>query len=244
MTDEDFLNDQDDEGDRREIYKKKNSEEQCNTDEQDLQQYIQDYLKQFEDILNQIDEDVDELDSYGKTMEVKRSIDRLIETLYSKAASEDIDTELETTKHTRDKVNSVKRINEKKKAIEETLIHILAQQQREKNLVKDKQHSAQDVKKQIKSSIKEVLFSVIANRMDPKKRAGETSESNEKHAHIYGREATSGLLSKLLKTFLSAVRTAIHEIANEITKQLKQSNSHAQKVEESRNNSRDEGRSH
>ncbi|WP_245800747.1 hypothetical protein [Wolbachia endosymbiont of Wuchereria bancrofti] len=38
-------------------------------------------------------------------------------------------------------------------------------------------------------SFREVLFSVIAHRMNPKRRAGEIADDNEKQVRIYGREA-------------------------------------------------------
>ncbi|MGL9762604.1 MAG: hypothetical protein ACR5LB_10890, partial [Wolbachia sp.] len=108
-----------------------NQEEQAK--EKDITQYVQNYLKAFEDILTQIDEEIDNLDSYERTMQVKRSIDMLIETLYSQAAYEDIDVELEPTKHTRDKSESKKRVMEKrrKQIMEEVLSGMFAQQQKE-----------------------------------------------------------------------------------------------------------------
>ncbi|MGL9759555.1 MAG: hypothetical protein ACR5LA_12880 [Wolbachia sp.] len=217
-----------------------NQEEQYKEeDKQYIVKYIQDYLKVFEDILNQIDEGIDNLDSYERTMQVKRSIDRLIETLYSQAASEDIDAELETTKHTRDKLESMKRVREKrrKQVIEEVLSGMLVQQQKE-----HEHETAHDdeAKKRVKSSIRGVLFSVIAHRMDPRRRAGETADGNEKQAHIYGREAVGGVLGALLKTFLTAVAAAVREIAKPLQKQ---ETSFAKQVEESRNADSQKGRS-
>ncbi|WP_265033702.1 hypothetical protein [Wolbachia endosymbiont (group A) of Sicus ferrugineus] len=228
-----------------------NQEEQYKEeDKQYIIQYIQDYLKAFEDILNQIDEGIDNSDSYERTMQIKRSIDRLIETLYSQAASEDIDAEFETTKHTRDKSESMKRVREKrrKQAIEEVLSSMFAQQQKELMNAKHLSHGHEtahndEAKKRVKSSIRGVLFSVIAHRMDPRRRAGETADDNEKRAHIYGREAVGGALGALLKTFLTAVTAVVREIAKPLQHISKQETSFAKQVEESRNADSQKGRS-
>lgn len=212
---------------------------------------IQDYLKPFEDILNQIDEGVDNLDSYERTMQVKRSIDRLIETLYSQAASEDIDAEFETTKQTRDKSESKKRVMEKRKkqVMEEILSGMFVQQQKEMMNAKRLNQgyeaaSDRDIQKaRMKSSIRGVLFSVIAHRMDPRRRAGETADDNEKQARIYGREAVGGALGALLKTFLTAVTAVVREIAKPLQHISKQETSFAKQVEESRNADSQKGRS-
>ncbi|WP_395463664.1 hypothetical protein [Wolbachia endosymbiont of Cantharis cryptica] len=230
--------------DRRERNLK--SENQLNQEEQnkekDIAQYVQDYLKAFEDILNQIDEGIDNLDSYERTMQIKRSIDRLIETLYSQAASEDIDAEFETTKHTRDKSESIKRVREKrrKQAIEEVLSSI--QQQKELNAKRlshghEKDGDVHEAKARMKSSIRGVLFSVIGNAMNPRKMAGETADSNEKGANRYGREAAGGVLGALLKTFLTAVTAIVHEIVKPLQQHTnEQETSFAKRVEESRRN--------
>lgn len=250
MNDEDLFKDNDNteenDDDAREKYLKNNSlqEQYKEEDEQYIQKYIEDHFKDFEDIFTQIDEGIDKLDSYERTMQVKRSIDRLIETLYSQAASEDINVELETTKHTRDKSNSIKRIQEKrrKQTIEETLSHIFTQQQELTN-TKHKTEDIHEIKTQVKSSIKDVLFSVIANRMDPKRRAGETADSNEKQAHIYGRTPAGGVLGALLKTFLVAVNAVIHEVAKSLKHTDKHETSFTKQVEESRNTESHKGRS-
>ncbi|KDB19195.1 hypothetical protein wGmm_0582 [Wolbachia endosymbiont of Glossina morsitans morsitans] len=179
-------------------------------------------------------------------MQIKRSIDRLIETLYSQAASEDIDAEFETTKHTRDKSESMKRVREKrrKQVIEEVLSSMFAQQQKE--LINAKQHETakdgdvHEAKEKVKSSIRGVLFSVIAHRMDPRRRAGETADGNEKQAHIYGRKAVGEALGALLKTFLTAVIAVVREIAKPLQKP---ETSFAKQVEESRNADSQKGRS-
>lgn len=251
MSDEDLFKEnnnteENNDDDVREKHLKNNGlqEQSKEEDEQYIQKYIEDHFKDFEDILNQIDEGIDKLDSYERTMQVKRSIDRLIETLYSQAASEDINVELETTKYTRDKSNSIKRIQEKrrKQTIEETLSHIFAQQQELTN-AKHKTEDTHEIKTQVKSSIKEVLFSVIANRMDPKRRAGETADSNEKQAHIYGRTPASGVLGALLKTFLAAVNAVAHEITKSLKHTDKNETSFTKQVEESRNIDSHKGRS-
>lgn len=251
MSDEDLFKEnnnteENNDDDVREKHLKNNNlqEQSKEEDEQYIQKYIEDHFKDFEDILNQIDEGIDKLDSYERTMQVKRSIDRLIETLYSQAASEDINVELETTKYTRDKSNSIKRIQEKrrKQTIEETLSHIFAQQQELTN-AKPKTEDTHEIKTQVKSSIKEVLFSVIANRMDPKRRAGETADSNEKQAHIYGRTPASGVLGALLKTFLAAVNAVAHEITKSLKHTDKHETSFTKQVEESRNIDSHKGRS-
>ncbi|NSX83759.1 hypothetical protein GOM44_05915, partial [Wolbachia endosymbiont of Atemnus politus] len=193
--------------------------------EEQQKDIVQDYLKAFEDILTQIDEEIDNLDSYERTMQVKRSIDRLIETLYSQAASEDIDAEFETTKHTRNKLESKKRVMEKRK--KQVMEEILSGIQQQKELMNAKRlnqgHEAAsdgDIQKaRMKSSIRGVLFSVIAHRMDPKRRAGETADDNEKQARIHGREAVGGALGALLKAFLAAVTAAVREIAKPLQKQ-------------------------
>jgi hypothetical protein len=239
-------NDNDDSAREKYLVKNDDQKEQCQEEVTPCteEEYIKNYLKNFEDLLNKIDEEIDELDSYGRTMEIKRSIDRLIETLYSQAASEDIDIELETTKHTSDKLNSIKRIKEKRKnrTTEEILSNIFAQQQKDMGNVKRATADVHEAKEEIKSSIKSVLFSVIAHRMDPKKRAGETADSNEKQAHIYGREAKGGILGALLKTFLTAVSAAIHEIVKPLKHTDKQEASFAKQVEESRNMDSKKGR--
>ncbi|WP_341819590.1 hypothetical protein [Wolbachia endosymbiont (group A) of Brachyopa scutellaris] len=222
-----------------------NQEEQHKEeDKQYIIQYIQEYLKAFEDILNQIDEGIDNSDSYERTMQIKRSIDRLIETLYSQADSEDIDAEFETTKHTRDKSESMKRVREKrrKQVIEEVLSSMFAQQQKELMNAKHEHETTHDdeAKKRVKSSIRGVLFSVIAHRMDPRRRAGETADDNEKQAHIHGREAVGGALGALLKTFLTAVIAVVREIAKPLQKP---ETSFAKQVEESRNADSQKGRS-
>ncbi|QOD38215.1 hypothetical protein [Candidatus Wolbachia massiliensis] len=232
-------------------------ENQLNQEEQhkekDVVQCAQDYLKAFEDILTQVDEEIDSLDSYERTMQVKRSIDRLIETLYSQAASEDIDVELETTKHTRDKSESMKRVMEKrrKQVMEEVLSSMFAQQQKELMNTTHLSHGhetakdgdAHEAKRQIKSSIRGVLFSVIAHRMDPRRRAGETAGDNERQARIYGREAVGGALGALLKAFLTAVAAVAREIAKPLQHINKQETSFAKQVEESRNADSQKGRS-
>ncbi|MGL9718084.1 MAG: hypothetical protein ACR5K9_05325 [Wolbachia sp.] len=220
------------------------NENQLNQEEQQ-KDIVQDYLKAFEDILSQIDEEIDNLDSYERTMQVKRSIDRLIETLYSQAASEDIDAEFETTKHTRDKSESKKRVMEKRKKqmTEEILSSMFAQQQKELMNAKrlnQGHEAASDEKARIKSSVRGVLFLVIAHRMDPRRRAGETADDNEKQARIYGREAVGGALGALLKAFLTAVIAAVREIAKPLQKQ---ETSFAKQVEESRNADSQKGRS-
>ncbi|MBD0391161.1 hypothetical protein IC220_01630 [Wolbachia endosymbiont of Pentalonia nigronervosa] len=251
MSDEDLFKENDNieennDDDIREKYLKNSSlqEQYKEEDEQYIQKYIEDHFKDFEDIFTQINEGIDKLDSYERTMQVKRSIDRLIETLYSQAASEDINVELETTKHTCDKSNSIKRIQEKrrKQTIEETLSHIFTQQQELTN-TKHKTEDIHEIKMQVKSSIKDVLFSVIANRMDPKKRAGETADSNEKQAHIYGRTPAGGVLGALLKTFLVAVNAVIHEVAKSLKHTDKHETSFTKQVEESRNTESHKGRS-
>lgn len=231
-----------------------NQEEQHKEeDKQYVVQYVQDYLKAFEDILDQIDEGIDKLDSYERTMQIKRSIDRLIETLYSQAASEDIDAELETTKHTRDKSASMKRIREKRRnqVIEEVLSGMFAQQQKDLMNAKHLGHGHEtakdgdvhEAKEKMKSSIKGVLFSVIAHRMDPRRRAGETADGNEKQAHIYGREAVGGVLGALLKTFLTVVAAIVHEVVKPLQHASKQETSFAKQVEESRNADSQKGQS-
>ncbi|NSM56270.1 hypothetical protein HET73_01210 [Wolbachia endosymbiont of Atemnus politus] len=214
--------------------------------EEQQKDIVQDYLKAFEDILTQIDEEIDNLDSYERTMQVKRSIDRLIETLYSQAASEDIDAEFETTKHTRNKLESKKRVMEKRK--KQVMEEILSGIQQQKELMNAKRlnqgHEAAsdgDIQKaRMKSSIRGVLFSVIAHRMDPKRRAGETADDNEKQARIHGREAVGGALGALLKAFLAAVTAAVREIAKPLQKQ---ETSFSKQVEESRNTDSQKGRS-
>ncbi|MDD9331875.1 MAG: hypothetical protein PV340_04610 [Wolbachia sp.] len=222
-------------------------EQYVEEEKQHIAEYIKDYIKTFEDLLNQIDEVVDKLDSYERTVQIKRSIVRLIETLYSQAALEDINTELETTKHTRDKSAYLKRIREKRRrqVIEEVLSNMFAQQQKEKDLVNAKRlchgyettkdTNVNKAKEQIKSSIKWVLFSVIGARMDPRRRAGETDDSNEKQAQIYNREAVGGALGALLKTFLTTVTTIVQEIVKPLRQTCKQETSFAKQVEESRN---------
>lgn len=42
-------------------------------------------------------------------------------------------------------------------------------------------------KKRVKETLKALLFSMIAHRMDPRQRAGETARSNVKYANLYGR---------------------------------------------------------
>ncbi|MCA4773977.1 hypothetical protein [Wolbachia endosymbiont of Mansonella perstans] len=221
--------------------------------EKDTTQYVQDYLKAFEGILAQIDEEIDNLDSYERTMQVKRSIDRLIETLYSQAASEDIDVEFGATKHTRDKSESKKRVMEKrrKQIMEEVLSGMFTQQQKELMNVKHLSYgheTAHDegvirAKVRMKSSIKGVLFSVIAHRMDPRRRAGETADDNEKQACIYGRKTVGGALGVLLKAFLTAVIAAVREVTKPLQHMSKQETSFAKQVEESRSTDPQKGRS-
>ncbi|OEY86817.1 hypothetical protein BIY23_02185 [Wolbachia pipientis] len=195
----------------------------------------QNYLYLLQELLDQIDEGVDKIDSYERVMQVKRSIDRLIETLYSQATQEDISVELETMKHIPDAIHRVKE-KRKKRMVKEI---ILDQQQKEREKeIKETITTSKDMdetKKQIKSSIKKVLFSVIAHRMDPRKRAGESAESNAEHAKLYGRKATHGLLSTMFKAFLTAVSTIVHEIAKS------HDTSFAKQVEESRNTDRQKG---
>ncbi|MFP3036319.1 MAG: hypothetical protein ACEY3A_05050 [Wolbachia sp.] len=233
------------------------NENQLNQEEQpkekDITQYVQDYLKAFEDILTQIDEEIDNLDSYERTMQVKRSIDRLVETLYSQAASEDIDVEFETTKHTRNKSEFKQRIMEKrsKQIMEEVLSGMFAQQQKALMNAKHLSHGHEtahdgdvhEAKRRMKSSIKGVLFSVIAHRMDPRRRAGETADNNEKQAHMYGRKAVGGALGALLKAFLTAVIAAVSEVAKPLQHMSKQETSFAKQIEESRNTDPHKGRS-
>ncbi len=66
-------------------------------------------------------------------MQVKRGIDRLIETLYSWAVSEDIDIEFKTAKHNRDKLESMRKSHRKtkEKIMGEVLSGMFAQQQKE-----------------------------------------------------------------------------------------------------------------
>lgn len=250
MNDEDLFEEDGDNIEENNDDKRERSLENENQLEEQRKE-IQDYLKLFEDILSQIDEGIDNLDSYERTMQVKRSIDRLIETLYSQAASEDIDAEFETTKHTRDKSESKKRVMEKRKkqVMEEILSGMFAQQQKELMNAKrlNQGHEAAsdgDIQKaRMKSSIRGVLFSVIAHRMDPRRRAGETADDNEKQAHIYGREAVGGALGALLKTFLTAVTAVVREIAKPLQHISKQETSFAKQVEESRNADSQKGRS-
>lgn len=250
MNDEDLFEEDGDNIEENNDDKREKSLENENQLEEQRKE-IQDYLKLFEDILSQIDEGIDNLDSYERTMQVKRSIDRLIETLYSQAASEDIDAEFETTKHTRDKSESKKRVMEKRKkqVMEEILSGMFAQQQKELMNAKrlNQGHEAAsdgDIQKaRMKSSIRGVLFSVIAHRMDPRRRAGETADDNEKQAHIYGREAVGGALGALLKTFLTAVTAVVREIAKPLQHISKQETSFAKQVEESRNADSQKGRS-
>ncbi|VVC31030.1 Hypothetical protein CINCED_3A016479 [Cinara cedri] len=251
MSDEDLLKKNDDakknnDDDTREKYLKNNilQEQSKEENKQYIQKYIEDHFKDFEDILTQIDKGIDKLDSYERTMQVKRSIDRLIETLYSQAAYEDINVELKTTKYTHDKLSSIKRIQEKrrKQTIEETLSHIFTQQQELTN-AKHKTEDLHEIKTQVKYSIKEVLFSVIANRMDPKRRAGETADSNEKQSRIYGRTPASGVLGVLLKTFLVAANAVTYEINNSLKYTDKNETSFTKQVEESRNTDSHKGRS-
>lgn len=215
--------------------------------ENQLEEQFKEYLKPFEDILSQIDEGVDNLDSYERTMQVKRSIDRLIETLYSQAASEDIDVELETTKHTRDKSESKKRVLEKRK--KQLMEEILSFQQQKELMNSRERHEVasdgdvQKAKARVKSSIRGVLFSVIAHRMDPRRRAGETADDNEKQARMYGREAVGGVLGGLFKAFLTAVAAVVREIAKPLQHMNTQETSFAKQVEESRNQDSQKGRS-
>ncbi|MGL9762534.1 MAG: hypothetical protein ACR5LB_10495, partial [Wolbachia sp.] len=163
------------------------------------------------------------------------------------------DVELEPTKHTRDKSESKKRVMEKrrKQIMEEVLSGMFAQQQKELMNAKHLSHgheTAHDedvlkAKVRMKSSIKGVLFSVIAHRMDPRRRAGETADDNEKQARIYGREAVGGALDALLKAFLTAVIAAVREIAKPLEHMSKQEISFAKQVEESRNTDPQKGRS-
>ena len=199
--------------------------------EEFAQKYIEDYLS---NLLKEFEEKIDKLDSYERAIEIKRSIDRLIETLYSKASLEDIETELETTKHTSEKLDSMKRINEKrrKRLYEQMLSHIFSQENTNKINSTNVDHIETDlheVKEQVKFSVKEVLFSVIAHKMDPRRRAGETADDNEKNAHMYGREAKRGLL----KTIFAAISTILNEV---ITKHNKNDTSFAKQVIDGRKN--------
>jgi hypothetical protein len=200
--------------------------DQLTTDEK------QNYCHVFQELLNQIDEEINKLDSYERAMQIKRSIDRLIETLYSQATIEDMSVELETMKHIPEAIHRIKE-KRRKRVMKEI---VLAQQQKDreeevKEMMTNREtiKNVDEVKKQIKSSIKEVLFSVIAHEMDPKKRAGETADSNAEHAHLYGRKAKHGLLGTMLKAFLTVVSTIVPEIAKV------HETSFAKQVEESRN---------
>ncbi|APR98897.1 hypothetical protein [Wolbachia endosymbiont of Folsomia candida] len=256
MNDEDLFREEENNDDdiRERNLESETQEEQYNEEEkQQIIQQIQDYLKDFEDILNQIDEGIDKLDSYERTMQIKRSIDRLIETLYSQAASEDINAELETTKHTSERSASVKRIREKrrKRLIEEILSSMFAKEQ---NVTIDSKHlghghetakdgDVHEAKEKVKSSIRRV-FSDIGNMMNPRRMAGETEENNEKGAKRFGREAAGGALGALLKAFLTAVKDIVHEIVKPLQQHTcKQDTSFAQRVEESRNADPQKGRS-
>lgn len=249
-NDEDFFEEDNDniEDKKKRSLENEHQEEQYKEEEEEKQyiiQQIQDYLKDFENVLNQIDEGIDKLDSYERTMQIKRSIDRLIETLYSQAASEDINAELETTKNTSDKSASVKRIREKrrKRLVEEILSSMFAKKQNAiintKHLTHGhetgKDEDVHEAKEKVKSSIRGVLFSVIGNAMNPRRMAGETDDSNKKGAERYGREAAGGVLGALLKTFLTAVTAIVKEIVKPLQDHIsKQDTSFAQKVEESR----------
>ncbi len=189
----------------------------------------QGYCHIFQELLDQIDEGIDKLDSYERVMQVKRSIERLIETLYSQATVEDIKVKLEAMKHIPEAIHRVKE-KRKKKEIEK-IQHQKEMEREIKETMTDKEtkKSVDEAKKQVKSSIKEVLFSVIAHRMDPKKRAGETTDNNEEHAHLYGRRAKHGLLHTMLKAFLTTVNTIIHAMTKP------HDTSFTKQVEESRN---------
>lgn len=250
---EDFFEDDDDKRER-DLESVDQEAQYTEEEKQFLEECIKNHLKDFENILNQIDEGIDRIDSYERTMEIKRSIDRLIETLYSQAASEDIDAELEFTTHTRDKSASMKRIRERrrKRDIEAMLSNMFAEQQ--KNITNSKHlghghetEKAADVheaKEQVKYSIKRVLFLVIGNKMDPRRRAGETADDNERGAKIYGREAADGALGALLKTFLTAVIAVVNEIVKPLQQHAnKQETSFAKQVQESRNTDPQKGHS-
>ncbi|MDG7056295.1 MAG: hypothetical protein LKM44_02280 [Wolbachia endosymbiont of Meromenopon meropis] len=189
-----------------------------------IKQYSQEYLNFLEKFLAKINEEIDNLDSYERIMQLKRSIDRLIEILYSQATFEDINVEFVTMKNIRNRSESKKRVikKRKKQIMEEVLSGVFAQQQKElinlkhlSNRNKIIQHeNMHELKKQIKFSIKEVLFVIIAHRMDPRRRAGETIDDNKKQAHIHGRKTVGGgilLLSVFLNASLFTVTNAIHE---------------------------------
>ncbi|GHM57965.1 MAG: hypothetical protein sL5_01210 [Candidatus Mesenet longicola] len=164
-----------------------------------------------------VDEEVSKIDSYQKLTQLKRSIDSLIEILYSNASFCDIDTELETTKHTQAKLESQKRVQDKKRKIIESIITYVAMQQQEAdgnasnlNHIEKENTDIDEVKNKLKLQVKEVLFAVLANRMDPEKRAGETESSNAKDAKRYGREdedhkQQSNIFSSLLKLLLNVL---------------------------------------
>lgn len=164
------------------------------------------------------DEEISKIDSYEKLMQLKRSIDSLIEILYSNASFCDIETELDTTKHTQAKLESQKRVQDRKRKIIESIIAYVAMQQQEVN---DNAHSSNlnhiekenidigEIKNRL-IQVKEVLFAVLANRMDPEKRAGETESNNAKHAKRHGREdedhkRQSNIFSSLLKLLLNVL---------------------------------------
>ncbi|XGA08762.1 MAG: hypothetical protein U0X86_001075 [Wolbachia endosymbiont of Xenopsylla cheopis] len=164
-----------------------------------------------------VDEEISKIDSYQKLMQLKRSIDSLIEILYSNASFSDIETELETTKHTQAKLESQKRVQDKKRKIIESIITYVAMQQQEAdgnashlNHIEKENTDIDEVKNKLKLQVKEVLFAVLANRMDPEKRAGETESSNAKDAKRYGREdedhkQQSNIFSSLLKLLLNVL---------------------------------------
>lgn len=164
-----------------------------------------------------VDEEISKIDSYQKLMQLKRSVDSLIEILYSNASFCDIETELETTKHTQAKLESQKRVQDKKRKIIESIIAYVAMQQQEVNSHdSDLSHMEKEntdigeIKDKLKSQVKGVLFAVLANRMDPEKRAGETESNNAKHAQRHGREdedhkQQSSIFSTLIKLLLNVL---------------------------------------
>ncbi len=118
--------------------------------------------------------------------------------------------------------------------------HIYAEQQKKLMNAKHLGHGHEtakdgdmhEAKERIKSSVKGVLVAIIGVRMDPKRRAGETAASNEKQAHIYGREPAGGILGALLKTFLTAVVAVVHEVVKPLQHHSKQETSFAKQIEE------------
>ncbi|WP_333023334.1 hypothetical protein [Wolbachia endosymbiont of Pentidionis agamae] len=213
-------------------------------DEKYLKERIEKYLEVFKDLFSQIDEELDGLDSYEKAVQIKRSIDNLIESLYSQAMDEDVDVELETTKPTWKKSESEKRIREKRKRniIENVLTYLL-----QKGKILDLSHNQEknndvhEVKDQIKLKVRGLIFSVIAHEMDPKRRAGETRSENEDNARRYGREAAGSILNVLLQAILKTITAVVKEVAKPLMKQQenskenKQETSFVKQLEASRN---------